>query len=206
MRAARDKLTERANRGNNTNGFPVASGFHVFGNLQDLTCDLGGDATGRLRHLQATENIPPGIWEGLTLFQGNGSSETIPIGLDQVHKPEQDLLPGHDTGCTPCGECLLGRLDSGLELLVGALGHACNKVVRGGIRQINPRRTLGRHKLIINEIGGVNGVGNSLVAGRVFGSGGSRRGGRGGELLSGGMQPASCRQRRRYRCSGIASG
>lgn len=193
------KLTEWANCCNNAQWFTVASRLHVLGDLQDLTGNLGGDTTGGLRHLQTTEHITLSIWESFALFQGNGCCKTVPVGLDQADKLEDDLLPSHDAGGTPCWEGLLGRFDGGAELLISALGHTGDEVVCSRVIQVDPLRSLGGNEFVIEKICSVNGVGNSLVGGRVFSSGASRGGGCGGELSGGGMEPTGCRQGRRDR-------
>lgn len=185
-------LTERTNGSNHTQGLSVAPGLHILGHFEHLARELGGNTTCCFGDLKAAENITLGIGKGLALLEGDGCSKSVPVGTDQAHELEHDLLLGNNAGSAPGWEGLLGRLDGGTEFLIGALRHASNEVVGGRIVQVDPGGGLGSNKLVVQEIGGVDGVGDGAMVRRVLGGGSSRGGSCGGELLGSGVESTCC--------------
>lgn len=156
---------ERADSCNNTKRLAVRPGLHVLCDFEDLASKLGGDATGGLSDLETTQDIALCVGESLALLEGDARGETVPVLPDQSSVLEHELLSVHDAGRPPCRECGLGAVHGSLQLGICALRDSCNEVVGGRIVQVDPLGGLGGHKLVVEEVGGVNGLGDLLVGG-----------------------------------------
>lgn len=71
----------------------------------------------------------------------------------------------HDAGRPPCRERSLGAVHGSLQLGICALWYSCDEVVGCRVVQVDPLGRLGGHKLVVEEVGGVNGLGDLLVGG-----------------------------------------
>ena len=160
---------ERADSCNNTKRLAVGPGLHVLCDLKHLTSELCGDATGGLGDLQTAQDVTLCVGESLALLESDARSETVPVLPDQSGVLEHDLLPVHDAGCPPCREGRLSAVHGGLQLGICALRYSCNEVVGCRIVQIDPLGCLGGHELVVEEVGGVDGLGDLLVGGRDLG-------------------------------------
>ena len=160
---------ERADSCNNTKRLAVGPGLHVLCDLENLTSELCGDATGGLGNLETTQDITLCIGESLALLESDARGEAVPVLPDQCGVLEHELLSVHDAGRPPCRECGLSAVHGSLQLGICALRYSCNEVVGRRIVQIDPLGCLRGHKLVVEEVGSVNGLGNLLVGGRDLG-------------------------------------
>jgi hypothetical protein len=82
------------------------------------------------------------LFEGGDLFEGYGSSKTIPILPYKCGKTEHDLLPRQQTRVAPGLERPLRTIDGGSHLVGCTLGHARDDSLRGWVTQVNPSACL----------------------------------------------------------------
>lgn len=156
---------ERADSCNDTKRLAVGPGLHVLCDLKNLTSELRGDATGGLGDLQTTQDVTLCVGECLSLLEGDACSKTVPVLPDQSSVLEHKLLSVHNAGRPPCREGSLSAVHGSLQLSICALRHSCNEVVGCRVVQVDPLGCLRRHKLVVEEVGGVNGLGDLLVGG-----------------------------------------
>jgi hypothetical protein len=160
---------ERADSCNNTKRLAVGSGLHVLCDLENLTSELCGDATGGLGDLQTTQDVTLCVGECLALLESDARGETVPVLSNQSGVLEHKLLSVHDAGRPPCREGRLSAVHGSLQLGICALRYSCNEVVGCRVVQVDPLGCLGGHELVVEEVGGVNGLGDLLVGGRDLG-------------------------------------
>lgn len=80
---------------------------------------------------------------------------------------EDDLLPCHYGSGSPFGEGLLRRLNGRLQLCISALRDSGDEVIGRGIMEIDPGRSLGRDKLIVDKVGRVRDLLDLCMGSRV---------------------------------------
>lgn len=127
-----------------------------------------GDAASGLADLKPSKHIAFGISECLALFECDAGSETVHVLANQVGKFKEDLLTGYDGGVSPCEEGLFRRCCGRSELSIGGLGHSSDEVIGSRIVEIDPRRGLRGDKLVVDEVGCVNDIGDLFVIGGVI--------------------------------------
>ncbi|CRK40953.1 hypothetical protein BN1723_015814 [Verticillium longisporum] len=157
---------EGADGGHDTEGLTVAPRLHVLGHLEHLALHELRRRTGGLGDLEATQDVALGIGKRLALLEGDAGGQAVPVLADQADEAEHDGLAVQHARRAPGDARLLGRVDGGLELGVGHLGHAGDEVVGGGVVEIDELVGLGLDKLIVDKVGRVFGLGNLVVSAR----------------------------------------
>ena len=95
---------------------------------------------------------------------------------NQSHVLEHDLLSCKDARRLPPRERGVGAVDGRLEFCLSGLRHARDQVIGGGIMHIDPGRGRRGPELVVDEVGGIDGLLHFVAPGKVDRR---RRGGRG---------------------------
>jgi hypothetical protein len=158
------ELTERTNRRHHSQGLAIRPCLHILGHLKKLSLQEFRSRHSSLSNLKTTKHVSASISQSLSLFYRTARGKPLPILTNELDETEHDLLALEDRSLTPFFESSLGAVDRCCHFGIGVLGDSCDDVVGSWVVEIDIAFCAGVQELVVDKVGGVDGLNLVVVA------------------------------------------